>query len=277
MRWLIGIALGAVVIPLQASANIQTTDCSPGISRLEALSEALRALSDVAAIRQSRELTLPPGEQRLEDLLDVVASMAERGETAAALFEILADGQDRSISGEVMRDLNARYWLQLDFLPLEDLVEIQIHDRVMDFTFDFGKHNSRTLRTAKQQFYVQTPDGPRLVTQDGKKIKVKDHFQVYLSESGLAGVRDGDFEVKWGPFWPNLQLRSEKTTRVAISEDGLPILKSDGNELVRDALGQVVPAVYTDWNIISVKDREVWLPMRPIRSQEIHVASVLAH
>lgn len=265
-RVLCVLVLAALTSP--AFANLPP-DCTKDCSVVGNLGRAVQEIGELVLPAPE----LPPGRQELDDLLSVVRGMSVRGENISSFFEALADGQERSIDGDSMRALMEQYWMQLDFLPIENLVEMRVKDNVIYFTFDFGKKDSKSVKMPTLRFYAMTPDGPRLIEQDGKTLKVKKNFEIRMQDGRLAGVEDGDLEVKYGPFWPNLNLRTEKRTMVALDEEGRPILKSDGRGLLLEN-GEPVPATYEDWNVISAKGREIWIPLRPIRPQQIHVASL---
>ncbi len=230
----------------------------------------------------SQQYSLPAGALSAEDLERAFQEVIGRGEGVMGFFALLADGQGRSLDGDVVRALFARYGVQLDFLPLDALERVEAADGAVLFHFDFGQQGYRDIelpgstqkvldaRHRSDPWLVDRRNRVREERSDARKLRVQDELRFSLDEGGLAGLREGDLAVRhWLAGWVNLNVHSERHAgRIATGEKDRPVLQTDsrGEPVVQD--GHYVPQCYDDWVIITAAGRRIEVGVPPLRGRE---------
>lgn len=210
-------------------------------------------------------ISLPPGTQTLADLEGAFEALSADGATISDFFALLADGQRRSLPGDVVREALDKYGVSLPFLPSDDLVRIDSDGRALTVVLDFGRRRSRklTLPTTTSHVVTSTASGDpyntattRLgtVTGGGHTLVVEETLTLGISDQGLTSI-SGVAVKKLFSF--NLDGHSEHSVGKVATEEGQVVVQTDaaGQPLVVD--GHYVPDVYDDWIILEVAGRTI--------------------
>lgn len=159
----------------------------------------------------------------------------------------------------------------LDFLPIEDLASVDVHDETFDFRFDFGGRRTRRVGLPSGWRYVLDPGDladPLLegeaewVKYTGRKLIVHELVRFFYDEHGITAVDAGDLEIKVGWFAPDLRLRTEfHRGRIARDSEGRMLIETDrrGRPLRRD--GRFVPVQADRWLVLQVSKHRIELPL----------------
>ena len=142
---------------VQASGICQERVCS--------LAEDVAAVLEVAPSVQDEAqpfetpVGLPPGTLSLEDLERALEALAQDGGTINDFFALLADGQERVLSGEMLRDALEEHSADLSFLPMAQLLRIESDGAELKVLFDFGGKHSMdvALPTGSITVVASTP------------------------------------------------------------------------------------------------------------------------
>ena len=94
----------------------------------------------------TEQWSLPTGELSAADLERAFQEVQKSGKGIMGFFGLLADGQSRTLSGEVIRAMFAKYGVELEFLPLDALKQVVAADGKVTFQFDFGRDGHRDLQ-----------------------------------------------------------------------------------------------------------------------------------
>lgn len=171
-------------------------------------------------------------------------------------------------------EMLAGYGPLLRFLPLDELEHAHTQgDGVLELSFDFDRRSARRVVLPSVERWVIVPtnldepllDGePKQVKSDERTLIVHRRLRLRVANGELAGVVDGDLEVAWGPFSPNVSLATEHRPggaardskgRIVLQpgEDGFPRRGPDGRWV----------AVRADrWLVLEVRGRRFELPLR---------------
>ncbi len=249
-------------------------------------SSTRNTIADVAVVLQAQKTatnayTLPAGALSEEDLEEAFQSILESGKGIMAFFGMLSDGQQRSISGDVVRQMFDKYGVKLDFLPIGDLEEIRSQDGRLVFKFDFGSRDSVQVRLPDTRLtYLKSglDSDPYLVDRKnrvkteeskGRVLKIKDEIQFSVNENGLVGLRDGDISVKVFLLgWIDIDVHSERHESRTATNGRYPLIEtdSDGKPLVRD--NHYVPSIYDDWVIIEAAGKRIETGVPPLTADQ---------
>jgi hypothetical protein len=232
--------------------------------------EDLQAASDTQGASAERWV-LPGGALGEAELERAFQEVTRSGRGVMGFFGLLADGQARSLSGEVVRAMFARYGVRLDFLPLDALERVESAGGKVTFHFDFGSEGHRDIqlpdtrqkvlesRHRSDPWLVDRKNRVREEKSGGSKLRLKPSLELSVDASGLTGVREGDLAVHhWLAGWVNLDLHSERHEgRVATGEKDRPVLVTDsrGEPAVVD--GHYVPQRFDDWVVITAAGRRI--------------------
>jgi hypothetical protein len=273
MRRVIFALLLALVVSFGLPAAYAQEDCNPsGNATIVSDLEAAAGTAETAA----EEWVLPSGELSAEDLERAFQEVIESGKGIMGFFGLLADDQERSISGEIIRAMFEKYGVELDFLPLDALKKVEAADGKVTFDFDFGKKGEREIklpdtvrkvldsRLRSDPYKVDRKNRVREEKSKGRKMKIKSQLEFSVDDSGLTGVREGDLTVSVFLLgWVNLTVQSERHEgKTATGEKNRPVLQTDsnGDPLVVD--GHYQPQRYDDWVVITAlgKRMEIGIP-----------------
>jgi hypothetical protein len=265
-------ALFALLFALVATASAPIAraqdPCSPsGGSRVLQDLQAATGTAEVAA----EQWVLPSGELSAADLERAFQEVVKNGSGIMGFFGLLADSQARTLSGEIVRAMFAKYGVALDFLPLDALNRVEAANGKVTFHFDFGRDGYRDIqlpgssqkvldsRLRSDPYLVDRKNRVRDEKNDGKKLRLQSQLQFSVSPNGLSGVREGDLAVHhWLAGWVNMNVQSERHPgKVATGEKDRPVLRTDsrGDPVVVD--GHYQPQRYDDWVVITAAGRRI--------------------
>ncbi len=214
---------------------------------------------------------LPAGELTAEDLEKAFQQLMEGEKGIMGLFGLLADDQERTISGDVVRQMFEKYGVELDFLPLDALKGIVAVDGKVTFQFDFGGAKTRELKlptTEQKVLDSRYRDDPTLVhrknrvktvTNKGKTLRLNQELEFSVNENGLTGLREGDLAVHhWLAGWVNIDLHSERHEgRTATDDKERPVLQTDGEGNPRIENNHYQVQTYDDWVVLEAAGRRI--------------------
>ncbi len=274
-------ALLALLVSLFALAPqaLAQDPCNP--SGGECVVQDLQAATDTAETA-AEEWKLPSGELTAADLERAFEEVTKSGKGIMGFFGLLADGQARTLDGDIVRAMFEKYGVSLEFLPLDALQRVESANGKVTFHFDFGRDSSRQIQlpdsTQKvlqskhrsDPYLVHSRNRVRDEKSDGKKLRLKSQLQFSVNEDGLTGVREGDLAVHhWLAGWVNLNVHSEQHEgKIATGEKDRPVLQTDerGNPVVVD--GHYQPQRYDDWVVITAAGRRIEVGIPPLEAPE---------
>lgn len=251
-----------VAAPARADGPCRPSGADEVVGDLEEIVET--------APETSETWVLPTGELTSQDLEKAFETLLDRGEGIFALFGMLADGQARTLPGDVVRELFEKYGVSIDFLPLDTLQEITSDGASVTFKFDFGGDDTRDVKLPDSQVTFlksRHSDDPTRVhrrnyvketTSKGRTLRVSEEVRLTIDENGVTGIREGDIKVGWFLGWLDMSLHTEHEQGKQEMYDGkYPVLVTgeDGEPVVVDDHYQV--RSYDDWVIIEAAGRKV--------------------
>ena len=265
-----------VSTPAFEPCGAQEPSCARDIARVISQGD-VEGQSPRIETRSPAPQGLPEGELTAEDLWQAIEGLLAENGSMRDLYALLADGKERWISGEVIRELFAQIDGAVDFLPLEDLVSLYSDGQSLVFRFDFGGDSSKDIKMPATRQLVLTEPGPlggyevgprskaEQVETKGKTFRVSNEVQMYLSEEGILGIRQGDIKVK-AFFWFTVDFHTEHREGGVALSDGKPVLRESdtGGPLVIDGFYQ--PQRYDDWAVIEAGGRVVPNGLPPLSS-----------
>ena len=268
MRCALTVLLITLVTVLLTPAALAQDPCNP--SGGSCVVEDLQAATGTAD-SAGEQWVLPSGELSSADLERAFEEVIKSGKGIMGFFGLLADGQSRTLSGDIVRAMFAKYGVELDFLPLDALNRVEAANGKVTFHFDFGRdgHRDVTLPDSSQKvldsrlrsdpYKVDRKNRVRDEKSDGKKLRIKSQLQFSVGANGLTGLREGDLAVHhWLAGWVNMNVHSEQhPNKVATGEKNRPVLQTDsrGNPVVVD--GHYQPQRYDDWVVITAAGRRI--------------------
>ncbi len=271
------LALLLLVAPLRTAWA--DDDCNTSESAESTVADLQQAAATEAGAQEAWKL--PSGALSAEDLEKAFEQITQNGQGIMGLFGLLADGQSRSIDGDVVRAMFQQYGVVLEFLPVESLTSISAENGKVTITFDFGSAGQKEIKLPDSEQKVLNSrhrTDPTLVDRknrvrteklDGKTLKLKSELQFGVGENGLTGLRTGDIQVHhWLLGWVDIDLASERHEgKVAMGDKNRPVLQTDanGNPIVRD--GHYQPQTYDDWVVITAKGRRNEVGIPPLQAQ----------
>ena len=159
----------------------------------------------------------------------------------------------------------------LEFLPIENLAAVEVHEETLEFHFDFDGRRTRRVGLPSGWRYVLDPGDhadPLLegeaqwVEYTGRKLIVHKLVRFFYDENGITAVDEGNLEIKAGWFAPDLQLRTElHRGRIARDSEGRMLIETDkrGRPLRQD--GRLVPVQADRWLVLQVSKHRIELPL----------------
>jgi len=262
-----------------APAALAKDPCNP--SSGACVIDDLQAAADTQGIA-AEQWVLPSGELSAADLERAFSEVQKSGRGIMGFFGLLADGQARTLSGDNVRAMFAKYDVSLDFLPLEALNRVEAAKGKVTFHFDFGRDGYRDIqlpgstqkvldsRLSSDPYKVDRKNRVRDEKTDSKKMRLKSQLQFSVNANGLSGLRTGDMAVHhWLAGWVNLNVQSERhDDKIATGEKNRPVLQTDsrGNPVVVD--GHYQPQRYDDWVVITAKGRRIEVGIPPLGNGE---------
>jgi hypothetical protein len=230
----------------------------------------------------AEQWSLPAGALSAADLERAFQEVMKRDKGVMGFFGLLADGQARTLGGDVVRAMFTKYGVKLDFLPLDALQRVEAAGGKVTFHFDFGREGHRDIqlpgssqkvldsRHRSDPWLVDRKNRVRDEVSKGQKLRLQDELQFSVNQQGLTGLREGDLAVHhWLAGWVNMDLHSERhPDRVATGEKDRPVLRTDsrGNPVVDN--GRYVPQRYDDWVIITAAGRRIEVGVPPLRGDD---------
>jgi len=199
--------------------------------------------------------------------------LLERPGAAASIAPELAPLADQLVAGAA-RDLAlgrlAGYGPLLRFLPLEELDSVHPDVDGIELVFDFGERSTRRVELPGRERWVIDPRAGRDPLAEGRPKRVRGEDRTLIvhrrvrfrwDESGITGVAEGDLEIAYGPFAPNVSVSTERRAGEARDEKGRIVLQVDerGEPLWAD--GRWVPLRAERWVVLEVKGRRFELPL----------------
>jgi len=200
---------------------------------------------------------LPAGDLTAEDLEEAWSYFHDQGTGLTGVFSALADGQERVLPGEVVKELIQRAGADIGLLPLDQLVEVYSDGSVMDFQFDFDGEPTFSTQTPESTIYY-LKDGELLTkVQPSRTVKVKESLQIEISPEGIEGVRRGDLKISGF----KVGIHTEVDPGRVLTHKGFPVVAVDENgEPLVDEAGEYVVQVYDDWMIVDPPfGSDVWI------------------
>jgi|GEM_PF-3061088 len=216
-----------------------------------------------APIEPSAPYTLPTGNLDAATLNEAVDHVAAGTGSFFELLGLFADGQSRSVSGDVFKDLLASRGVDLSVLPMDLLQQVSSGDGYVDLAFDFGNRGKKSFNIPKKDIKVlevEDPGSPYSAdglnnvvdtTVGGQTLVVKDNVRIFIEDGQVVSIREGDVKGKLLFLRANVDMQSTfEAGRVATDGEYRPVLQTDenGEPLIVD--GHYVPETYDDWLII---------------------------
>lgn len=155
----------------------------------------------------------------------------------------------------------------LAFLPLDRLRDARRTERELVLAFDTSADDTIEVVVPERRLQVLDADDDELdpelrgrarsLRTDEHVLLVHEELHFTLDAQGIAGVREGDLEVRAGPFAVDLALRTESRAGVARDRYGRPLLVVDehGAPLRRD--GRWVVQRYERWIVLEALGHRV--------------------
>jgi hypothetical protein len=194
---------------------------------------------------------LPPGALTSEDLLAAWGHLEQQGGGLQSFFALLADGQARTLPGEVIRGLTDGHDLDLAGFPLDKLVEIYSDGEIFEARFSFPGMHEVTLPDSGAWVYRR--GRARYQEEEGQRVRFSSAVRFTISEAGITGVREGDIQAYggWLAGWVNLGVSTKRAPGQVAQFGGDPVLQvgEDGQPLVID--GRYQYQTYDDWLVVT--------------------------
>lgn len=165
----------------------------------------------------------------------------------------------------------------LRFLPIDELSGVHVRRDALEFEFDFGPGSTRRVELPAVRRWVLDPAtaagehplaGCRAEEVETTARTLIVHRRLHLKRDGqvLRGVADGDLEIAYGMFAPNLSLATEhRPGDFARDPEGRILLEVNELGLPVRENGRWVPVRSDRWLILEVKGRRIELPLDPRR------------
>ena len=264
MRLLAALVFSSNLVSSTASAGDSCASDCPLLSDLESAVETAPDDTD-------EPVSLPTGEIDASTLDNAINDIAEGSGSFFELLQLFADGEARTVSGEVFAELLEARGVDVNVLPMDLLEQMTSGDGYIDFTFDFGRRGEHQLKIPESELVVlniddeddpYAADGRNDVTRTttgGQTIVVQESVRFFVEDGQITAVREGDLVGKFLFFRAKIAMRSAFIPdRVATDKHGRPVLQTNeaGEPVVVD--GQYVPVVRDDWIIIEAVGQETY-------------------
>ncbi len=215
--------------------------------------------------KPSPQRGLPSGTLSLTDLERAFDQLAQNGATINDFFALLADGQRRTLPGDVVRKALEKYGVSLPFLPVANLESLTSDGATLTVNLDFGRSSSKKLKlpkstntvvasTSSSDPYATGSTRLQQVTGGGHTLVVQDTLTLGISDKGLTSI-EGVAVKKLFSF--SVNGHSLTSPGKVQTEDGDVVVQTDesGAPIVED--GHYVPATFDDWIILEVAGRKI--------------------
>jgi hypothetical protein len=148
----------------------------------------------------------------------------------------------------------------LALLPLDRLRNASLEKDRLRLVFDFGRERTQVVRIPSHQLQVLEPDDERDPLRGGRvrtvetasrEVIVHDVVELELTASGIAGLRGGGIQVRYGFLRFSLDARTVvERGRIAFDGDGHIVLATDERGQPRRDHGRFVPRRYDVWLVL---------------------------
>ncbi len=262
-----------VLAPALAGDPCNTPSCEIAHDAVAVLNiQPVEASAEASAEPPQKE-GLPSGALSLDDLESTFEALSQDGATLSDFFALLADGESRSLSGDVVRATLEKFGGTPSFLPVDDLVSITSDGTQVVVNLDFGRSSSKKLTLPKNTTTVvasTSRDDPyatgstrlETVRVGGHTLVLQEKLTLGISEEGLTSI-GGVAVKKFLSF--GVDGHSEHSPGKVAEEGGDVIVQTDadGKPVVKD--GHYVPQTYDDWIILKVAGRTMPIGVPPLK------------
>ena len=206
---------------------------------------------------------LPSGALTLDDLEAAFEELARDGASLSDFFALLADGESRSLSGDVVRAALEKTGGGGSFLPVENLVSLTSNGSEIVIKLDFGRSSSKKLTlpkttttvvasTSSSDPYATGSTRLKTVEGGGHTLVIQEKVTLGISKDGLTSI--GGVAVKKF-FSFDVNGYSEHSPGKIAEEGGDVIVQTDadGQPVVEN--GHYVPQTFDDWIVLKVAGR----------------------
>lgn len=163
-----------------------------------------------------------------------------------------------------VRDVLSGHGSLLEILPLDDLERVSLDGDVLELTFEFGKDDSRRIRTPRRERWVVDRGGRVSRTEEeARTLRIRRRVRFTVDDVGIRSVEKGDIAVRWLFGWLDLALSTEAGPRTTVVDGkGRIVLETgpDGRPLERG--GAFVSRTARRWLVLEAKGRRVRIPLR---------------
>ena len=219
------------------------------------------------ALQEAQSLVIPTGELSVQDVQNVLESLARSGRSAMELFALIGDGKPRSIRGEVVVEVFELYGIEMDYFPLYQLKRVVARNGVVDLQFDFGADEKRIINVPAHEQWVLGKNGKPVKRKIGANtLRIAKTVRMY-ADGDTVSLRTGDLEAKWIIWW-DLSLETlHKPGTIHTDRKGRSILELDslGHPLV-DRNGNWVAKTADDWLVVSAVSQSIEIGMGPVKA-----------
>lgn len=196
--------------------------------------------------------------------------------TGASPSSVAVDGEDararlarllREAPEPALRALGGAGEALLAFLPLERLCDVHRTERELVLAFDTGAEETLPVAVPARTLQVLDADSDevapertgraRALRTDERVLLVHRELRFVLDAEGIAGVREGDLEVRAGPFAVDLALRTETRAGVARDRYGRPLLAVDEHGAPLRCEGRWVVQRFERWLVLEALGHRV--------------------
>lgn len=221
------------------------------------------AAADLAAASPS----LPGGSLHAPDLVRWFSAAPHGRVGLSTILALAADGEERVVPGDAVREVWRRMRLDAGLLPLAELREVRVGGGKLELSFDFGPSGEKVLRIPEKRvltlvskdesdpFAARAPNHALAATRESRSIRIRDRVRLSVEDGRVVQVERGDVEVRWALGWLPIALESLHQPGRIATRQGRPLLMldEDGQPLVQS--GQLVPRRADDWLVIRIAGR----------------------
>jgi hypothetical protein len=164
----------------------------------------------------------------------------------------VADLEERQRLTEDFEGLVAKYGEFFAYLPLDQLMSVELRAGTFELRFDFGsKAEAKILTPASENLVVHRGKLKKTVT-DTRTLLVRDRVRFTFSGSELTGIRKGDLRGKTGLASYSLKVRTETRAGKVVRDDkGRTVVALDAAGRPRTEDGRYVALTSDHWVILS--------------------------
>lgn len=152
-----------------------------------------------------------------------------------------------------LRRIGSRWAPMIRLLPLERLESAAFNPAGLELTFDFDGSRRRVQAIPESSALGFRPGHRKIeeVRLPSVTLRIRSRVQVELEGDRLLGIRKGDLESPFGPFFVDLTVRTKWTEKRAVCVDKdyvLAALDEVGRPLLRN--GQPQPLLADTWLVL---------------------------